>query len=60
VLAQIFGLNNAIGQNANGPDILRLDFHYINYNFCRQHAFSNEKTSTLLTMLDTVLSRMLE
>jgi len=64
VLAQIFELKSLTGNgNFETPDkveILRLDFHYINYNFCKENYFSNEKTSTLLAMLETVLNRMLE
>ena len=40
--------------------LLELDFHYINYTFCKEHAFSNEKISTLLAILDHVLHKMLE
>jgi len=60
VLAQIFNLKNVTGHNVSNIEVLKLDFHYINYNFCKQHAFSNEKTSTLLAMLDAILSRMIE
>jgi hypothetical protein len=64
VLATIFGLKTLTGDNAfDAPDqveILRLDFHYINANFCFENLFSNEKTSTLITMFDAVLTRMLE
>ncbi len=41
-------------------EVLKLDFHYINYNFCKENYFSNEKTSTLIALLDSVLTRMLE
>ena len=64
VLATIFGLKTLLGDNAyDSPDAvetLRLDFHYINYNFCKENYFSNEKTSTLIAMFDAVLTRMLQ
>jgi len=63
VLALIFELKSLINQESDSVDkveVLKLDFHYINYNFCKENYFSNEKTSTLLSMLDTVLNRMLE
>jgi hypothetical protein len=37
-----------------------LDFHCINYEFCKENAFSNEKTSTLLAIMDFLLQYMLE
>ena len=61
VLAQIFKLNSLTGPDSpDQVEILRLDFLYINYNFCKENYFSNEKTSTLIAMLDSLLSRMLE
>ena len=64
MLAQIFELKTLTGNTSfETPDkveILRLDFHYINYNFCKENYFSNEKTSTLLAMLEAVLNKMLE
>lgn len=61
VLAQIFKLNSLMGPDSpDQVEILRLDFLYINYNFCKENYFSNEKTSTLIAMLDSLLSRMLE
>lgn len=39
---------------------LRLDFHYINFTFCKEQSFSNEKTSTLLAILDNLLNKMLD
>lgn len=62
VLATIFGLKTLIG-DFDSPDpveTLRLDFHYINYNFCKENYFSNEKTSTLIALFDAVLTRVLE
>lgn len=61
VLAQIFGLQSMLTDDA--PDkieMLRLDFHYVNYTFCKENYYSNEKTSTLLAMLDSLLQTMLE
>lgn len=64
VLAQIFGLktlmSNAPYESPDKVEILKLDFHYINYNFCKENYFSNEKTSTLVAMLEAILQRMLE
>jgi len=64
VLAQIFDLKSLTNEQPyETPDkveLLRLDFHYINYNFCKEHYFSNEKTSTLIAMFDAILTRMLE
>ena len=62
VLAQIFHLNSLLNPSAppNKIELLKLDFHYMNYVFCKDQQFSNEKTSTMLAMLDTVLNRMLE
>lgn len=61
VLAQIFGLQSILSDDApDKTEVLRLDFHYVNYNFCKENYFSNEKTSTLLAMLDSVLRAMLE
>lgn len=64
VLAQIFGLKtltqDAPYESPDQVEVLRLDFHYINYNFCKEHYFSNEKTSTLIAMLEAVLVKMLE
>ena len=63
VLSKIFELKTLFCEPYETPDkveILRLDFHYINYNFCKDNYFSNEKTSTLLAMLDFVIVNMLE
>ncbi len=61
VLAQIFGLQSILTDDTpDKTEVLRLDFHYVNYNFCKENYFSNEKTSTLLAMLDSVLKTMLE
>lgn len=57
VLSEIFELKST---QTNKLENLRLNFHYINYTFCKENAFSNEKTSTLLAMLDSILNRMLE
>ena len=47
-------------ESPNKIELLKLDFHYMNYVFCKDKQFSNEKTSTLLAIFDTVLQRMLE
>lgn len=62
VLAEIFDLPSAMisGDDSHKVEELRLDFHYINYTFCKESQFSNEKTSTLLAILDHVLQTMLE
>ena len=54
VLSQIFELDSS-----SSVDTLKLDFHYINYNFCKQYHFSNEKTSTMLAMFHSVLQKVL-
>ena len=64
VLAQIFNLktltSDAPYESLDKIEILKLDFHYINYNICKENYFSNEKTSTLIAMLEAVLNKMLE
>ena len=37
-----------------------LDFHMMNLKFCLDHAFSNERISTFLTIMDSVLRQMTE
>ena len=49
---------NPIDQNHTVEE-LKLDFHYINYNFCTENQFSNEKTSTLLAICDHIMHTML-
>ena len=44
----------------NKVELLKLDFHYMNYMFCKKHQYSNEKVSTMLAILDFVFHRMLE
>ena len=39
---------------------IMLDFHYINYEFCKDNAFSNEKISTFLAIMDYLLTLMME
>jgi hypothetical protein len=63
-LAQIFKLKTL---TSTAPDsvpskieLLKLDFHYMNYFFCKENGFSNEKVSTMLTIFDHVFTRMLE
>lgn len=41
-------------------DVLLLDFHYINYEFCKENHFSNEKTSTFLAIMDFLFHYMLD
>lgn len=56
VLADIFELKSFQTDKLQN---LRLNFHFINYSFCKENGFSNEKTSTLIAMLDSILERML-
>ena len=37
-----------------------LDFHYINYEFCKDNQFSNEKISTFLAIMDFLLHHMMD
>jgi CRISPR/Cas system CSM-associated protein Csm2 small subunit len=61
VIAKIFGLLQGQTPAANiKQEQIMLDFHYINYEFCKENAFSNEKTSTLLAIMDFLLQYMLE
>ncbi len=62
MLAEIFDLPAAldVSQPNHKVEELRLDFHYINYTFCKEHQFSNEKISTLLAIMEHVLGLMLE
>ena len=57
-LAQIFKLdsilNVAPGESPSKVEMLKLDFYYMNYDFCKQNQFSNEKTSTMLAIVDHV------
>lgn len=63
ILNQIFNLN-AIqknpGHEVNKVDSLILDFHYINFDYCVQNQFSNEKLSTLLAVMDFILNTMIK
>lgn len=61
MLAEIFDLPAALNplDENHSVEELKLDFHYINYNFCMDNQFSNEKTSTLLAILDHILHKML-
>lgn len=47
-------------QQINKTDLLLLDFHYINYEFCKEQQFSNEKISTFLSIMDHLLHEMLD
>ena len=69
VLSQIFGLitigtsiSHASGeqQQTMKMEQIMLDFHYINYEFCKDNQFSNEKTSTFLAIMDFLLHHMLD
>lgn len=64
VLADIFNLGSIANVTPNETpskvELLHLDFHCINYNFCKKHQYSNEKVSTMLAIFDFVFSRMLE
>ena len=61
VIAKIFGLLQGQTPAAKiKQEQIMLDFHYINYEFCKENAFSNEKTSTLLAIMDFLLQYMLE
>lgn len=60
LLASIFNLNTLQDEAPDPVELLKLDFLYINFTFCKEHLFSNEKTSTLIAMADHVLSRMLK
>ena len=63
VLANIFKLNaikQSPGEQINKVDQLILDFHAINYDFCVQNAYSNEKISTLLAIMDFILHTMIK
>ena len=69
VLSQIFGLTT-IGTSINHTsgeqqqtmkmEQIMLDFHYINFEFCKDNQFSNEKTSTFLAIMDFLLHHMLD
>ena len=64
VLAEIFDLKSIVNLTPNESpskvELLRLDFHYMNYTFCKKHQYSNEKVSTMLAILNYVFSSMLE
>ena len=60
---QIFGLNaikGSAGSEVNRVDQLILDFHFINYEFCRQNSYSNEKVSTFLAIMNFMLHSMIK
>ena len=64
VLAEIFNLKSIVNVTPNESpskiELLKLDFHYMNYVFCKKHQYSNEKVSTMLAILDFVFNKMLE
>lgn len=53
-------MNVTPNETPSKVELLRLDFHCINYNFCKKHQYSNEKVSTMLAVFDFVFNRMLE
>ena len=62
-LNSIFKLNairKSPNDEVNKVDELILDFHCINYNYCCQRQFSNEKVSTLLGIMDFILHTMIK
>lgn len=48
------------GGKPSQTELLKLDFEYINYDFCKQNQFSNEQTSTCLAILDHIFTQMLD
>ena len=50
----------APNESPSKVELLKLDFHAMNYAFCKENSFSNEKVSTMLAILDHVFTRMLE
>ena len=53
-------MNVAPNESPSKVELLKLDFHYMNYTFCKKHQYSNEKVSTMLAILDHVFNLMLE
>ena len=63
VLNHIFKLNAmklTPSDQINKVDELILDFHFINYDYCLQNSYSNEKVSTLLAIMDFILHTMIK
>ena len=64
MLAEIFELSSITNvtpnESPNKVELLKLDFHYMNYVFCKKHQYSNEKVSTMLAILNHVFNCMLE
>ena len=64
VLASIFTKHRQTAEGSSEMsekmEQILLDFHYINYEFCKDNQFSNEKISTFLAIMDFVLQHMLE
>ena len=44
----------------NKVDQLILDYHYINYTFCQEKSYSNEKVSTFLAIMNFILHTMIK
>ena len=63
-MSQIFGLKTLLSivpnESPSKTELLKLDFHAMNYAFCKENSFSNEKVSTMLAIVDHVFTRMLE
>jgi len=61
-LSEIFDLKTDTkdGKPIKKTDLLLQDYHYINYEFCKENQFSNEKISTFLTIMDHILHYMLD
>lgn len=63
LFCEIFSLN-AIKQvptdKVNQVDQLVLDFHCVNFAFCKENAYSNEKISTLMAIMDFILHTMID
>lgn len=51
---------SCMDEHARKIEELRLDFHNINFTYCKENQFSNEKISTFLTMMDYLLTHMLD
>jgi len=64
VLAEIFSLktitNVAPNESPSKVELLKLDFHFMNYMFCKKRQYSNEKVSTMLAIFSHVFNEMLE
>jgi hypothetical protein len=63
-LAQIFNLKSVLDSSPTHPpskiELLKLDFYYMNYDFCKHQMYSNEQTSTAMAIFDHVFNTMQE